>query len=152
MNKVFKLLLVVVFALVLESCASSRSVTTTSHDVNLGKYNYIVLGNDQEGDAELNDIMMLVHNELADRFKIISASKASYLILQGEPVLAPSVNIKTEKWDGGHTYITITFDDYETNQRLVVVKSSGIGMSISHDQKLALKALKKELDNVFINK
>ena len=152
MNKVFKLLLVVVFALVLESCASSRSVTTTSHDVNLGKYNYIVLGNDQEGDAELNDIMMLVHNELADRFKIISASKASYFILQGEPVLAPSVNIKTEKWDGGHTYITITFDDYETNQRLVVVKSSGIGMSISHDQKLALKSLKKELDNVFINK
>lgn len=43
----------------------------------------------------------------------------------------------------------ISFYDYDTNQSVAVVKSSGIGMTISHDQKLAYKALKKELDKTF---
>ena len=47
------------------------------------------------------------------------------------------------------TYISISFYDYDTNQSIAVIKSSGIGWSISQDQKLAYKAIKKELDKVF---
>ena len=49
----------------------------------------------------------------------------------------------------GHTYISINLYDYETNQSIAVIKSSGIGLSISHDQQLAISAIKKELNKVF---
>lgn len=51
---------------------------------------------------------------------------------------------------GWWTYISISFYDYDTNQSIAVVKSSGIGLTISQDQKLAYKAIKKELDKVFL--
>lgn len=63
--------------------------------------------------------------------------------------LHPKINVKTEKWDGGHTYISISFYDYDTNQSIAVIKSSGIGWSISQDQKLAYKAIKKNLTKSF---
>ena len=40
--------------------------------------------------------------------------------------------------------------DYETNQSIAVVKSSGIGWTISQDQELAYKAIKKELNKFFL--
>lgn len=52
--------------------------------------------------------------------------------------LTPNIHVTSEKWDGGHTYITVTFYDHGTNQSIAVVKSSGIGMSISQDQNIAL--------------
>ena len=64
-------------------------------------------------------------------------------------LLEEAHDTKTEKWEGGHTYISISFYDYDTNQSIAVIKSSGIGWSISQDQKLAYKAIKKELDKVF---
>ena len=45
--------------------------------------------------------------------------------------------------------ITVTFYDYNNNQRIAVVKSSGIGMTVSHDQNIALGAIRKELDKLF---
>ena len=51
------------------------------------------------------------------------------------------INVKSEKWDSGHSYITITFYDLYTDQSVAVVKSSGIGLSILQDQKLALGAI-----------
>ena len=54
---------------------------------------------------------------------------------------------QSEKWDGGHTYITVTFYDYNTNQSVAVIKSSGIGMMVSHDQSIALSAIRKRLVN-----
>ena len=53
---------------------------------------------------------------------------------------------------GGWTYLhfySINFYDYNTNQSVVVVKSSGIGLTIQHDQKIALKAISKKLSEVF---
>ena len=88
-------------------------------------------------------------NDISEKLQVVSSEKARSLIYQGEKVLSPRINVKTEKWDGGHTYISISFYDYDTNQSVAVVKSSGIGMTISHDQKLAYKALKKELDKTF---
>ena len=51
------------------------------------------------------------------------------------------INVKSEKWDSGHSYITITFYDRYTDQSVAVVKSSGIGLSILQDQKLAIGAI-----------
>ena len=142
----FPLLLIIT---TLVSCASSKSTTTVSNGTDLSKYKYIVFGKEDDGDAELADILMMVQNELSEKLTVVSDAKAIQLIAQGEYVLSPRINVKTEKWGGGHTYISISFYDAETNQSVAVVKSSGIGLSISQDQKLAFKAIKKELDKVF---
>lgn len=47
------------------------------------------------------------------------------------------------------TYITITFSDILINQNVAVIKSDGFGMTVSQDQKLALKAIRKKLQSVF---
>jgi len=131
------------------SCASSKSTTTVSKGVALSNYKYVVFGTENDGDAELDDIIMMVQNELSEKLTVVSSSKANRLIEQGEYVLTPRINVKTEKWDGGYTYITINLYDFCTNQSIAIVKSSGIGWTISHDQKLAFNAIKKELNKVF---
>ena len=105
--------------------------------------------NDEDSSPELADIMLMVHNELSSRLKVVSQMEAIRLMNTGEYVISPRIMVKTEKWDGGHKYITISLYDADTNQLVAVVKSSGIGLSISQDQALAFKALKKELDKVF---
>lgn len=147
--KQLMLLVMSVFSMFLISCASSKSTTTIANGSDLSKYKYVVFGNGDEGDAELSDILMLVQNDISQRLKVVTPENASNLIREGKGVLSPKISVKTEKWDGGHTYITISFYDYSTNQSVAVVKSSGIGLTISHDQKLAYKALKKELDKTF---
>jgi hypothetical protein len=131
------------------SCASSRSTTTISNGISLSDYKYIVFGKEDDGDAELADILMMVQNELSGKLIVLSPVKALTLLEQGEKILSPRISVKSEKWDGGHTYISISFYDYDTNQSVAVVKSSGIGLSIAHDQQLAFSAIKKELNKVF---
>lgn len=148
MKKVLNIL-VCLLSVLLVSCASSKSVTTIANGNDLSKYKYVVFGSGDEGDAELADILMMVQNDISQKLQVVSSEKARNLIYQGEYVLSPRINVKTEKWDGGHTYIAISFYDFDTNQSVAVVKSSGIGLTIDHDQKLAYKALKKELDKAF---
>lgn len=131
------------------SCVSSKGTTTLSNGTDITKYKYILFGKENDGDEELADILLMVQNELSEKLTVVSDAKAIQLIAQGEYVLSPRINVKTEKWGGGHTYISISFYDADTNQNVAVVKSSGIGLSISHDQQLAFKAIKKELDKVF---
>ena len=93
-------------------------------------------------------MLLLVQNEIANtKLQPISLTYApdDYL----GHTLTPHINVKSEKWDGGHTYTTITFYDLYTDQSVAVIKSSGIGMSISQDQKLALEAIRKKLQAVF---
>ena len=149
MKKLINILSVFVIYLTLVACASSQSATTIAKGNDISKYKYVVFGSGDEGDAELADILMMVQNDISEKLQVVSSEKARSLIYQGEKVLSPRINVKTEKWDGGHTYISISFYDYDTNQSVAVVKSSGIGMTSSHDQKLAYKALKKELDKTF---
>lgn len=148
MKKVYCIVLLIVCT-VIASCASSQSVKTTVNGKDISQYKYVVFGSDNEGDAELADIIMMVQNDISEKYQVVSPEKARDLIYQGENVLSPRINVKTEKWDGGHTYISISFYDYDTNQSLAVVKSSGIGLSITQDQKLAYEAIKKELDKAF---
>ena len=140
------LLISVLFAMI--SCMSSTN-TVLSHGIDLSEYKYIVFGKDDKGDAELDDIMMMLQNELANKLVVLSPVKAQQLLDQGEKILSPRINVKSEKWDGGHTYISISFYDFETNQNIAVVKSSGIGLSINQDQKLSYSAIIKELKKVF---
>lgn len=141
------LLFVAVFSMMFSSCSSSANLVV-SNGANISKYKYVSFGKEQTGDRELDDIMLLVQNEIANtRLQPISLTYApdDYLGY----TLTPHINVKSEKWDGGHTYITITFYDLLTDQSVAVVKSSGIGLSISHDQKLALGAIRKKLQTVF---
>ena len=131
----------------MNSCSSSNAVV--SHDSDLFKYKYVVFGKETTGDRELDDMLMLIQNEIANKFQVVSTQKGLDLLNLGEFVLSPSINIKSEKWDGGHTYITINFYDYDTNQSIAVIKSSGIGLTVSHDQKIALNAIRKKLNKIF---
>lgn len=129
--------------------SSSHSTTLASKSTALSEYKYIVFSNENDGDAELADIIMIVQNELAGKLTTVSQTKAQLLVAQGEKVLSPKISVKSEKWDGGMTYISIIFHDFDTNLSIAVIKSSGIGLSIEHDQDLALKAIKKEINKAF---
>jgi len=146
--KILKLLAIVAVAMTMQSCSTSKAVI--SHGSNLDKYSYVVFGTEPTGDRELDDVVMAVQNEIAaTKLTVVSAQAGLAKITLGESVLSPSIHVSTEKWDGGHTYITITFYDYNTNQSLIVLKSSGIGLSISQDQNIAIRAIRKKLKKVF---
>ena len=133
---------------VIVSCASSRTVL--SNNVDISKYKYVIFGNESSGDRELDDISMEVQNHIASTDLIVLSSSESINKVECfDCILSPSIHITTEKWDGGQTYITITFYDYVSGQRIAVVKSSGIGLTVSHDQDIALSAIKEELDKLF---
>ena len=105
-------------------------------------------GKEQTGDRELDDVLLLVQNEIANtKLQPISLMYAPDDYLGN--TLSPHINVKSEKWDGGYTYITITFYDIYTDQIIAVIKSSGKGLSISEDQELALWAIRRKLKNVF---
>ena len=143
-----KLLSIVILTFIsISSCLSSANLVV-SNGANLSKYKYVVFGKGQTGDRELDDVVMLVQNEITNtRLQPVSQSFApdDYLGY----TLTPHINVKSEKWDGGRTYITITFYDLYTDQSVAVVKSDGIGLSVAHDQKLALGAIRKKLQSVF---
>lgn len=141
------LILLAVSSMVFTSCSSSANLVLSS-GTNISKYKYVSFGKEQEGDRELDDIMLLVQNEIVNtKLQPISLTYApdDYLGC----TLTPHINVKSEKWEGGHTYITITFYDLYTDQSVAVIKSSGIGLSISQDQKLALGAIRKKLQSTF---
>lgn len=148
MKTFFNYLLLFTLAITTSSCATSKAVFATG--VNVDKYEYVVFGDKSTGDKELDDVVMMVQNKISNtKLTVISTTEAIKLIANGKHVLSPSINVSSEKWDGGHTYITITFYDLYTNQSVVVVKSSGIGMTVSHDQNIALKSISRKLQEVF---
>ena len=146
MKNLYLLVFLVSQFILFNSCSSSNAVV--SHGSDLSKYKYVVFGRESTGDRELDDMIMLIQNEIANRFQVVSAQKGLELLNLGELILSPNINVKSEKWDGGHTYITINFHDYDTSQSIAVIKSSGIGLTISHDQKIALNAIRKKLDKI----
>ena len=150
MKKFISYFIVMAVVSVLSSCASSKSTSTVLNGTDLSKYKYVVFGANSDGDAELEDIVMMVQNEISEKLHVVSAEKAISLLSLGEKVVSPKINVKTEKWEGGQTYISVNFYDYDTNQSIAVVKSSGIGWTISQDQELAYKAIKKELNKFFL--
>lgn len=140
------LLAIIAITAVIQACSTSKAVV--SHSIDLSEYSYVVFGNESSGDRELDDIIMAVQNEIAaTKLTVVSAQDGPAKVALGESVLSPNIHVSTEKWDGGHT--SITFYDYDTNQSVVILKSSGIGLSISQDQNIALRAIRKKLKKVF---
>ena len=134
----------------LMSCASST--TTVSNGSDLSLYKYVVFGTEETGDDELADMTLLMVNALSERLSPVSSEKALSLISSGQKVLTPNIRVTSEKWDGGSTYISLILYDFDTGQKIAVIKSSGIGLTIPQDQKLAFKAIKKEMEKSLHNK
>ena len=130
------------------SCASGKIVL--SNDANINKYKYVIFGKETSGDRELDDVVMSVQNQIAGtNLTVLSPSNTLKILECSDSILSPNIHVTSEKWDGGHTYITVTFYDYSTNQSVAVIKSSGIGMTVSHDQSIALNAIRRKLNELF---
>ncbi|HPW72247.1 MAG: hypothetical protein PHX08_25250 [Lachnospiraceae bacterium] len=130
------------------SCASGKIVL--SNDANISKYKYVIFGKETSGDRELDDVVMSVQNQIAETNLIVLSPSNTLKIFEcSDSILSPNIHVTSEKWDGGHTYITVTFYDYNTNQSVAVIKSSGIGMTVSHDQSIALSAIRKKINKLF---
>ena len=148
MNLVKNIMPIAIILSIMVSCASSKIVL--SNNVNIDKYKYVIFGNETSGDRELNDVIMAVENFIGETgLKVLSSSNILKILECSDSILTPNIHVTSEKWDGGHTYITITFYDYNSNQSIAVVKSSGIGMTVNHDQNIALNAIKKKLNKLF---
>ncbi len=144
----FKPMIAVIILMLITSCAAGKIVLSNNADI--GKYKYVVFGNETSGDRELDDIILEVQNQIAEtNLKVLLNSEISKVSACSDGILTPNIHVTSEKWDGGHTYITVTFYDYNDNRRVAVVKSSGIGVTVSQDQEIALSALKKKLDELF---
>ena len=143
-----KILFAIMLLCSLVSCGTSETVVSTG--VNLSEYEYCLLGTDStSGDADVTDIILRVENILPEVFTIVSKERAYYLAQEGNKVLTPDISVKSEKWDGGYSYISVAFRDWSTGRLLAVVKSSGQGMSIEEDQHIALQKIRKELLSKF---
>ena len=93
---------------------------------------------------------MSFKNQIAEtNLIILSASNTLKIIECSDSILTPNIHVTSEKWDGGHTYITVTFYNYNNNQSVVVIKSSGIGITVNHNQSIALNAIRKRLNKLF---
>ncbi len=146
--KSIKPMIAVIILMLMTSCATGKIVLSNNADI--GRYKYVVFGNETSGDRELDDVILEVHNQIAEtNLKVLSNSETSKVLACSDGILTPHIHVTSEKWDGGHTYITVTFYDYNDHQCVAVVKSSGIGISVSQDQEIALSALRKKLDELF---
>ena len=151
MKLVKHILSIVFISLIMISCASSKVVL--SNNVSIDKYKYVIFGDETTGDRELDDVVMAVQNHISGtNLRVLSSTNRLNILECSDSILTPNIHVTSEKWDGGHTYITVTFYDYNSNQRVAVVKSSGIGMTVGHDQNIALGAIKKELNKLFKSK
>ena len=143
-----KILFAIMLLCSLVSCGTSETVVSTG--VNLSEYEYCLLGTGStSGAADVTDIILRVDNLLPEVFTIVSKERAYYLAQEGNKVLTPDISVKSEKWDGGYSYISVAFRDWSTGRLLAVTKSSGQGMSIKEDQHIALQKIRKELLSKF---
>lgn len=148
MKQKVTLFIITIVAILMTSCASGKIVL--SNDADISKYKYVIFGTETSGDRELDDMVMSVQNIIAGtNLTVLSASNTLRIFECSDSILTPNIHITSEKWDGGHTYITVTFYDYNTNQRVAVVKSSGLGMTVGHDQSIALRAIRKKINKLF---
>lgn len=147
--KVFNLCAAFLLTIISTSCATSKSIASYNAG-DISKYHYVVLGDDSGGDRGLDDVFIAVQNEISmTKLQVISWQEGLSKITHGEYVLSPSIYIKNEPWFGGQTYISISFYDYDTDQNVVVLQSQGIGSTISHEKRIVVRAIRKELRKVF---
>ena len=68
------------FVICFTSCSSTANLVV-SNSANLSKYKYVSFGKEQTGDRELDDVMLLVQNEIANtKLQSISLTYALMII------------------------------------------------------------------------
>ena len=108
------------------SCASGKIVL--SNDANISKYKYVIFGKETSGDRELDDVVMSVQNQIAEtNLTVLSPSNTLKIFECSDSILSPNIHVTSEKWDGGHTYIGISFPPRVTVRLLVsTVRSASV--------------------------
>lgn len=90
------------------SCASSKIVLSSNIDIS--KYKYVIFGGESSGNRELDDVVMAVQNQIAEtNLTVLSPSNTFKILECSDSILTPNIHVTSEKWDGGHTYITVIF-------------------------------------------
>lgn len=135
----------ILLPIIFTSCGTSK-IMMVDGVTNLSEYEYIVFGEGSNGSAALEEVLFTVRQEISrTRLKTISKYEANNLILLGHKVLTPNINITSQYWDGGQTYITVSFYDYDSGMLLAMIKSTGIGLIVEHDQSIAVEEIRKKL-------
>lgn len=145
-NTAYLLLLALAFCF--SSCYTSHTTCVNNENSILEQYKHVVFTPDS-AELELADIVMYVHNEMANIVSVVTEDKIASLLQDSNKVAYATVCASTEKWPGGHTFITIVFRDVNATTPMAVVKSSGIGVSIKNDQNIAKRAISRELRKAF---
>ncbi len=81
--------------------------------------------------------------------KVISEDEAYEKAEFGGYVLTPAIEVMKEGWQGGHTYILITFYDYYTGNSVAAVQSKTPGLNFARKAKTAVKAIERKLKATF---
>lgn len=136
----------ILLPIIFTSCGTSK-IMMVDGVTNLSEYEYIVFGEGSNGSADLDEVLFIVRQEISrTRLKTISKYEANNLILLGHKVLTPNINITSQYWDGGQTYITVSFYDYDSGMLLAMIKSTGgLGFFVEHDQSIAIDEFCKKL-------
>ena len=151
MKNFYKLICAFVVALIFSGCTTSKS--TVSQNVNLSKYEYAaVINNDtyhipaelMEYEIQLFDAVENSNLKLISDTRIFELSRA-----QQEKLLLVKygVNVKEEE-----TVVTVNFIDYYTGRPVVSCRGaySTLGVAgAAHDIKGAIKRVAKQISNTF---
>lgn len=153
MKKLLFCCLLVTSCVLLSSCGSSHTVLSQYTTVPVSNYKYVVFGENQDKTANsLDGVMMEVESDISSFLMPVSRAQAYELVEnKGELVLSPKIHVQTQYWDGGHTIITVDLIDWHTGRSVALLKGTGCGFSILHDQNLALGSIRKQLRKLFKN-
>lgn len=150
MNKYIYLLFAVVLLLGLSSCAVLLTTPKVSKGSDISQYKYVVYNAEYNGDTSvLEDILPIVQNVLSKRLKTISSSEAQSLSGEGENILTPRIDIKSTNSKYSNVYITIGLYDLNSNHLVASVKSKGVGLFYSKDNKIHYSGIKTQLNRIF---
>ena len=151
MNNWIKNFLALIAVLALTACTTSKS--TISNSVNLSKYEYAsVINNDTYHiPAELMEYEIMLYDAVEDsHLQLISDARIYELSpLQLEKLLLVKygVNVKEEE-----TIVTVNFIDYMSGRPVVSCRGAYSTMGIagaSHDIKGAIKRVAKQISDTF---
>lgn len=151
MKKIFFCCLLLTSCVLLSSCVSSHTVLSQYTTVPVSSYKYVVFGEDQDKTANsLDGVIMEAQSDISSFLVPVSRAQAYELVEnKGEFVLSPKIHVQTQYWDGGHTIITVDLIDWHTGRSVALLKGTGCGFSILHDQNLALGSIRKQLRKLF---
>lgn len=151
MNNLFKYISILVAALLSVACSTSKS--TISNNVNLSRYEYAsIINNDtyhipaelMEYEIQLFDAVENSHLKLVSDARIYELTPA-----QQEKLLLVKYGVNAQPEE---TIVTVNFIDYNTGRPVASCKGAYSSLGIagtSHDIKEAINRVAKQISNTF---